>query len=69
MPAISCRDRDEACDWFFRDNDVLTLFKIISKHDEEAHGAGVDDYLELFYQGKVNFSDMMKDSKKFVRWA
>ena len=39
MPAISCRDWDEACDWFLNDENLGRLLQSALEHNDVEHKA------------------------------
>ena len=45
MPSASCRDVDEACDWFMRDDDHGKLLTAAVLHFEEMHSVLFKEHL------------------------
>lgn len=64
---MSCRDTDEACDWFFRDDDFLRLMYTSTEHTISAHPEVVKALLEAVYSGTTNFSDLIPGAFRNIR--
>lgn len=59
MPAVSCRDVDEACDWFFHDEDLFRLMYAANEHAEEVHPKIMKAWKDAVYSGSANWSDII----------
>lgn len=68
MPAYSCRDVDEVCDWFFRDHDPARLVVTIFQHDEEAHLPIRQQAIAMVCAGILSLADEWERSAKTFRW-
>lgn len=67
MPAISCWDAEEVCDWFFRDPEVLHLVLSSTQHGMEAHKEYTEKMIEEALQGKVSLAERFHRSRPFIR--
>lgn len=68
MPALSCRDWDDTCDWFWRDNDVGRLIVSDMVHGEEQHERFVKIAIDDAIAGKKPISDFVQSYVDFMRW-
>lgn len=68
MPAMSCRDVDEICDWFWRDADPARLIISDIEHTEEQHKEWLRKYYAEIAAGRRYVSDMIDAVVKQMRW-
>ena len=64
---MSCRDNDEVCDWFFRDDDYLRLMYTGTEHTLTAHKQHTSSVTDKVYSGDSRYSEALREIFKYVR--